>query len=381
MLCTVAMWTRPARTSDENGKPTERRRFVYDRRVTSFAVVGAGWRASAYWRLAAQLNDVSCVGVVVRSPRRLPVPVFESLAECIAAAKPDFLVTAVPWALNPGVVEQAVDRGVPVLSETPPAPDLDGLRRLWEAVGRSGLVQVAEQYRLMPSHAARAAAVKSGMIGTPNQVHVSSTQLYHAVSLMRGLLGVARTPVTVRASRHHAPLVDPLNRAGWTDDPVPKTATTTIATLDFGQDRSGLYDFTDNQTRNQLRFRRVLVRGSHGELHDDEIVRLTAPRTIVHTALIRRQTGHDLDLQGFDTDHIACGSDVLYRNPYVGLRFNDDEIATAALLEATATWVRGAGPAPYPLAEGVHDHRVALAIEEAADTDRAVTTTAEPWGS
>jgi predicted dehydrogenase len=347
--------------------------------VTSFAVVGAGWRAAAYWRLAAHLPDVPCVGAVVRSPRQLPVPTFASLDECLARAKPDFLVTAVPWAANPGLIEQAVQRGVPVLAETPPAPDLAGLRSLWAAVGRSGLVQVAEQYRLMPSHAARAAAVRSGVIGVPGQVQVSSTQLYHAVSLMRWLLGVGRTPVTVRASRHHAPLVDPLNRAGWTGDEVPKPAVTTIATLDFGDGRSAVYDFTDNQTRNQLRFRRILVRGSHGELQNDEIVRLTAPRTIVRTRLIRRQTGHDLDLQGFDTDHIALGADVMFRNPYVGLRFNDDEIATAAILEATAAWVRGDGPAPYPLAEGAHDHLIALAIENAADTDRTVTTTAEPW--
>ena len=349
--------------------------------MTSFAVVGAGWRAAAYWRLAARLGDLSCAGAVIRSPRRLPVPAFGSLAECLAEAKPEFLVTAVPWAVNPGVLQEAVDHGVPVLAETPPAPDLAGLRSLWQAVGRSGLVQVAEQYLLMPSHAARAAAVRSGVIGTPAQVQVSSTQLYHAVSLMRGLLGVGRTPVTVRASRHRAPLVDPLSRAGWTDDDVPKLATTTIATLDFGQGRSGLYDFTDNQTRNQLRFRRILVRGSHGELHDDEIVRLTAPRTIVRSPMIRRQTGHDLDLQGFDTDHIALGEQVLFRNPYPCLRFNDDEIATAALLQATASWVRGDGPAPYPLAEGAHDHLVALAIEEAADTDRTVTTTAEAWAS
>ena len=349
--------------------------------MTSFAVVGAGWRASAYWELAARLDDVSCVGVVIRSPRRLSVPAFTSLVECLAVAKPDFVVTAVPWAVNPGVVMQAVSRGLPVLAETPPAPDVAGLRSLWEAVGRSGLVQVAEQYLLMPSHAARAAAVASGVIGAPTQVQVSSTQLYHAVSLMRGLLGAGRGAVTVRASRYQAPLVDPLSRSGWTDDEAPKLATTTIATLDFGNGQSGLYDFTDRQTRNQLRFRRILVRGSHGELHDDEIVRLTAPRTIVRTPLIRRQTGHDLDLQGFDTDHIALGTEVLFRNPYAGLRFNDDEIATAAMLQAMAAWVRGDGPAPYPLAQGAHDHHVALAIEEAAETDLTVTTTNEPWAS
>lgn len=359
-----------AESEDQWGVAAAGRRPTIDG-VTSFAVAGAGWRPAAYWRLAARLDDVSCMGAVIRSPRRLPVPAFGSVAECLDVAKPDFLVTALPRAVNPGVVAAAVRRGVPVLSETPPAPDLAGLRSLWAAVGGSGLVQVAEQYLLMPSHAARAAAVRSGVIGVPAQAQVSSTQLYHAVSLIRGLLGVGRGAVTVRASRHRAPLVDPLNRAGWTDEPEPKLATTTIATLDFGGGRSGLYDFTDNQTRNQLRFRRILVRGSHGELRDDEIVRLAAPRTIVRSPLVR----------SCDNEHIALGAEVLFRNPYAGMRLNDDEIATAALLRATAAWVRGAGPAPYPLAEGAQDHLVGLAIEEAADTGRAVTTTTEPWSS
>ncbi|MEU8608600.1 Gfo/Idh/MocA family oxidoreductase [Actinoplanes sp. NPDC048791] len=342
--------------------------------MTSFAVVGAGFRAAAYWRLAARLDGLSCVGAVVRTPRRLPVPAYGSVDECLAGARPDFLVTALPRTVNPDVIIAAVQRGVPVLAETPPAPDAEGLRELWAAVGESGLVQVAEQYLLMPTHAARAAVVDRGLIGVPSQVHVSSTQLYHAVSLMRGLLGAGCEPVTVRATRHRAPLLDPLNRAGWTGATEPRPATTTIATLDFGAGRRGLYDFTDNQTRNQLRFRRLLVRGSHGELRDDEIVRLAGPRAIVRTPLVRGRGAHDPD-----TGPITLGDEVLFRNSYAGLRFNDDEIATAALLEATAAWVRGDGPEPYPLAEGAQDHLIGLAIEEAADTGRTVTTITPPW--
>ena len=347
--------------------------------MTTFAVVGAGWRAEMFWRLAADLPDLSCVGAVVRTPRDLAVPTFASVAECLDTARPDFVVTALPWDTNPGVVAEVAGRGVPVLTETPPAPDLPGLRSLWAAVGGSGLVQVAEQYLLVPAHAARAAAVRAGLIGTPTQVQVSSTHQYHAVSLIRGLLGVGRGPVTVRATRTSAPLVDPLTRAGWTDDAEPKPASTIIATLDFGDGRSGLYDFTDNQWHNQLRFRRILVRGTHGELRDDEVVRLTGPRTIVRSPLVRRQTGYDLDLDAYDTDHITLGDRVLFRNPYPGLRLNDEEIAISALLEATAAWVRGDGPAPYPLADGIQDHHIALAIEDAADTDRTVVTSVEPW--
>jgi predicted dehydrogenase len=343
--------------------------------VTSFVVLGAGWRAEMFWRLAAALPDVDCLGAVVRTPRDLPVPTFASLDE----VRPDFVVTAVPWDTNPAVIDDAVHRGLPVLAETPPAPDADGLRALWASAGGSGLVQVAEQYLLVPAHAARLAAVRGGIIGTPAQVQVSSTHQYHAVSLIRGLLGAGLGPATVRASRTVAPLVDPLTRAGWTDDDEPKPATTTIATIDFGDGRSGVYDFTDNQWHNQLRFRRILIRGSHGELRDDEVVRLAAPRTIIRTPLVRRQTGYDLDLDGFETDTITLGGEVLFRNPFIGQRWNDEEIAIATLLRAMAAWVRGDGPPPYPLADGAQDHLIALAVEEAADRDRTVTTAPAPW--
>jgi len=349
--------------------------------TTTFALVGFGFRAAAFHRVAAVLPQVRCVGAVVRAPHRpaLPVATFGDLAQCVREARPDFLVTAVPPAANPGLIADAVAGGLPVLAETPPAVDLPGLRELWALVGGSGLVQVAEQYLLMPAHAARLAVVRSGLIGAATQVQVSSTQLYHAVSLIRSLLGVGQAAARVRAVRTVAPLLDPLSRAGWTDDAAPKPATTTLATLDFDGGRSGVYDFTTGQTRNLLRFRRLLVRGTHGELNGDEIVHLPAPRTIARAPLVRRQSGHDLDLNGFDTESITLGTEVLYRNPYPGLRFNDDEIAIATLLDAMAAWVHDTWPPPYPRAEGAQDHLLALAIEEAADTGREITTTTEAW--
>lgn len=349
--------------------------------MTTFAVVGAGWRGEFFWRLASALPDLRCVGAVVRSPRALGIPTFASLPECLSASAPDFVVTALPWQVTPDVVRQAVAAGVPVLAETPPAPDAEGLRSLWADVGATGLVQVAEQYLLMPSHAARLRLVRSGAIGVPTQVQVSSTHQYHAVSLIRAHLGAGCGPVTVRATAFQAPLLDPLNRAGWTGAATPTSATTTIATLDFGDGRSGVYDFTDNQWHNQLRFRRLIVRGTHGEVMDDEVVRMLAPRTIARSSLVRRQTGYDLDLDGFETDHITLGSDVLFRNPYVGQRWNDEEIAIATLLERTAAWVRGEGDPPYPLAEGAQDHLLALAVDAALAAGGPVTTGVEAWAT
>jgi predicted dehydrogenase len=353
----------------------------------TFGIVGGGWRAEFFARLAGLLPDrLTLVGVAVRRPeaaeeiaRRWSAPAFLSPAELVAAQRPEFVVTSLPWAANPEVVAELVDAGVPVLSETPPAPDADGLRELWSRVGSRGLVQVAEQYLLMPAHAARRELVDRGLIGTPTSVQVSSTHLYHAVSMIRGLLGAGFEPVRVHAQRFTAPLVDPLTREGWTGDGAAKDATTTLATLDF-DGGSGLYDFTDNQWHNRLRQRRIVIRGSHGEIADDTVVRWVDERTILRSEIVRAQLGQDLNLDGHDTELFSFDGAVLYRNPFLGLRLMDEEIAIASILTATAAWVRDQGPAPYPLAEACQDHLLGLAIEESAAKGETVETAGEAWG-
>jgi predicted dehydrogenase len=209
-------------------------------------------------------------------------------------------------------------------------------------------------------------------------VQVSSTHDYHAVSLIRLLLGVGFEPATVHTRRFSSQLVDPISRAGWTGNEQPATVGTTLATMDFGA-RSGLYDFTDNQWHNPLRRRRVIVRGSRGEIDGDDVVRLAGPRTILTAPIERRQIGYDLDLDGYDTDHLAFEGKVLWRNPFIGLRFSDEELGIASLLVAMADWVRGAGPPPYPLAQACQDHLLALAIHESLATAQTVTTPRPPW--
>ena len=139
----------------------------------TFGVVGTGWRAEFFVRLARLLSDqLTLVGASVRRSaaveqltRRWGVPAFLSPTELVHSRRPDFVISCVPSSANPEVVTALVESGVHVLSETPPAPDLDGLRKLWAQVGSHDLVQVAEQYLLMPGHAARRELITRGVIG------------------------------------------------------------------------------------------------------------------------------------------------------------------------------------------------------------------------
>jgi predicted dehydrogenase len=350
--------------------------------------VGRGWRAQFFLRLAALMPDRFAVtGVVTRTgaggaeiEQRWSVPSWREPAEILRAGRPDFVITSVPWTVNPELVETLVAMDLPVLSETPPAPTAEALQALWASVGKSDRVQVAEQYLMLPGHAARLAVIHNGLIGTATSAQVSSTHLYHAVSMLRGMLGVRFADATVRAQQHTAPLADPLSPAGWRGDDNVRDVTTTLATIDFG-DRLGLYDFTDNQWWNPLRSRRIVVRGSRGELVDDHVVRLVEPTTPVDSYLIRRQTGQDLNLEGADLDHISFDGTVVYRNPFFGARLSDEDIAIATVLARMGAWCRGAGDPPYPLADACQDHLISLAIEESVRTGQPMRTAPGPWAT
>lgn len=343
-----------------------------------FILVGWGYRSRA-WLSVADAVGVPCRGVVVRSPRSTPVPGFATIQDAVEQTGAGFAVASVSPDSASSVMVDAVAQSLPILSETPPAADLAGLRSVWDEVGASGLVQVAEQYPLYPSHAARLELVRSGFIGQPTQVQVSSTQLHHAAALMRAYLHVEPGPVSVRATTTVAPLLQPLSRAGWTGADEATAATTTHAVIDFGDSRSGIYDFTDQQTRNLLRFRRLVVRGTHGELDGDRVLRWGGPETILSSSIERRQSGHDLDMSGFDSETLSHGDTVLWRNPWPGQHWPDDHLATAAMLHAMATWVDGEGPEPYPLREASQDAAIGRAIELSARSGDPVSLDHEPW--
>ncbi len=359
------------------------------RRVTqaSFGLVGTGWRSSVFLRMAYLMPDrFRATGVVARRAdsgtiveQDWGLPTFRTVEELLSVERPDFVIVSVPWQVTPELTARLVEQGIPVLAETPPAPDLPGLHALWSDVGGTGLVQVAEQYPLMPLHAARLAIVESGVIGKPTSVLVSSTHLYHAVALMRQFLSVDREPADVTAHTFTAELVDPITPTGWTHDTEARPAETTLAWIDFGSGRMGSYDFTENQWWNPVRPDHLMVRGSTGEIFDETVVRMADDVTPVTSRIERSMTGIGMNYEGLDFTHLSLDGQVVFRNQYEGGRLSDDDIAVATLLDQMGAWTRGEARPPYPLAEACHDHAIGLAIVEAAASGVRVTVDEQPW--
>ena len=101
-----------------------------------FGVVGTGWRTQFFLRIAQARPDLfEVVGVVTRDAARAAdwarpfgVRLFESLDEMLAQ-NPLYVITSVSWDANPPMIHALAEHGVPILSETPPAPDVERLKR------------------------------------------------------------------------------------------------------------------------------------------------------------------------------------------------------------------------------------------------------------
>jgi predicted dehydrogenase len=357
--------------------------------MTSIAIVGAGWRAEFYIRIALLMPErFEVIGVVARKEdarnaleQEFGVKTFSSVSQLLSHKKPDYVVSSVSWDSNPSVAEELVQAGVYVLCETPPAPTVEALQKLWKAVGSSGMVQVAEQYLNLPGHSSRLLITQSGVIGEVTSVELSSTHGYHAVSIMRGFLQSGFEPTTITTRQFEAPLVNPLVRDGWNNDFSPQLAKTTISLIDFGDGKSGIYNFVDNQWHNQLRHRRIVVRGSKGEIVDDAVIRLVDGPAITTSKIERYQLGYDLNLDGFDTEHLSFDGKVVFKNPFTGLRFMDEEIAIAQLIVQMADWIDGHSKPPYPLSEGCQDQLISLAMDESTASGKSITTQKLDWAN
>jgi len=353
----------------------------------TFAIAGSGWRADFYLRIArAHPDRFQVVGLMSRNEAKRQaleqtwgVRVFASVEEMVAATSPHFVVTSVPWEANPVVVRQLVELGMPVLSETPPAPDLDGLIEINKLAERGAKIQVAEQFHLQPHHAARIAVARSGVIGRVSQAQISAGHGYHGISLIRKLLGVGFEPVVVSGFTFTSPLIDGPNREGPPREERIIESEQMFLRFDFG-DKLGLLDFTVDQYFSWVRNERVLVRGERGEIVNQSASYLKDYLTPIQLDFVRHATGVNGNLDGNYLSGIQFGDEWVYRPPFVPEGLTDEEIAIATCLIKMAEYVKG-GPSFYSLAEASQDHYLYLMGMKAIETGTPIQTRLMPWAN
>ena len=142
------------------------------------AVIGAGLIGRRHAEHVAGEPGTTLAAVVDPSPagreeaQRLGAPWFASLAEMLAADRPEGVIIATPNQLHVAGGLEAVAAGIPAIVEKPLADDLAGAARLVAAAEKAGVPLLTGHHRRYNPMIARAKEiVESGRLGRVLALH------------------------------------------------------------------------------------------------------------------------------------------------------------------------------------------------------------------
>jgi len=339
--------------------------------MTSFGLYGSGWRAEFFLRAAKALPQrFRCIGVITRNEEKARYFTKEFGVKCYTTAEllltdntPAFMVVSVNASVSTDITLGLLRKGLPILMETPPAPNLDKLKYLQNSMPKDALLQIAEQYPLQPMHMARLTFLRMGKLGTLQHAQISYTHGFHAMALMRRYLDIGIEDAKITAVSFPISVVAGYTRTGEPAEERIVEKQQTIALLDFGG-KTGLLNFESDQHRSWVRSPIIQIKGERGEVFNHKIKYLQDFKTPVESDFIRKDLGREENFEGFDLKGIFADGEWLYRNPYCGSRLTDDEIAVAACMDGMVEYING-GSGFYGLHEAAHDLYLSIKINDA----------------
>lgn len=352
-----------------------------------YAVIGSGWRAEFYIRIAKAVEDrFDLTGVMIRDAEkgrefgsRFGVETVTSLEELLKD-KPDFVVLAVKRGITSSYLKRLFEAGIPVLCETPPAENQEEMDRVWDDFLKyKGKIQIAEQYFLQPLYAAWYEAIRGGKLGEVQNINISALHGYHGVSMIRLFLQEGFTNCSIYGKRYRFEVTETAGREGMRFDGETFLCARDRVTLEFDDGKAAFFDFSDPaQYHSFIRTRQLSVQGIRGEI-DDLTIRYLTDKNIPVTQELNRIDLGVYNNQEWSHLGIMLGEEFLYRSPFVNARLNDDEVAVASCLLKMGEYVE-TGREFYSLREALQDMYLSLKMEEAMESPYTeVRTESNRW--
>lgn len=348
----------------------------------TYLIVGSGWRAEFYGRIAAAYPGFFRAVYYCRSEEKAALMrartgayAFTSKEACLTM-NPDFVVTAVDKAHSADVTIEWARRGFAVACETPAAPTFEGLKALWDSQGRfsenpepspenPGIVPASpkitcmEQYHRYPILMAGLAAVDAGAIGEPYTAYLSAAHDYHGFSLIKKMLKTEGEGYTVRGQKIKSPVIMTDSRNSALYDGALKTADRDILHITFDSGKTAVYDFSGTQYHSFIRSRSLIVRGSRGEWNGRTILGLNPENEPTRISLMP-----DIPARYRCLDNTALRDLRKVWQNELTLETAQDEFAIASMLLDMREFIAG-GPSPYPLISALEDSLFWLRAQEA----------------
>ena len=332
--------------------------------MIKYGIVGAGWRSEFYLRIATLLPDTFKVsGIYIRNPEKqvefaekYNAKIVTSLDELLNTDF-DFIVSCVNKAGICDTIRELANKNIPVLTETPIGTSIAEIDNFLAEIKPEWRVQVAEQFHFQPRNAAIKSIIESGILGEITQVQLSCCHDYHAASLIKFFLGTGEE-IPESFSFNIPDTVNRYNsRGGLSKEPQTVTAEEKFVVLRF-KDKTAIYDFSYEQYFSDIRRSRILIRGTNGEILNDECTYLKDG--IPHSFTLKRNSyGINENLDGYTLVNITAEGKVLYENPFKASRLSDEEIAIATCILNMKKYLETGVPF-YTLIEAANDSKMFL---------------------
>ena len=340
--------------------------------MLKYLIVGSGYRALYYGRIAQRYPDLFRASYLCRSEEKAALMHSETGARAYTseadalAFRPDFIVVAVDRAHICEITLLWARRGYPVLCETPVASNPEQIRELRSLHETGAKIVCCEQYHRYPLLAFGMRLLEEGAIGIPVSAYLSLAHEYHGFSLIRRMLGTVKEPYTIRAERHTSTLLATDSRYGAITDGSTASETRDLAYITFASGKTAVYDFAPIQYRSFIRSRHLCVRGTRGEWCDTVIYGVDDCNRPVRTLLLPEISQRYTVL---DTQNLRDARKTW--QPELFLDTLQDEFAIASILFDMQDFLRD-GTEPYPFSEAIDDAAFAIQLSKAI---------ADPWTS
>ena len=317
-----------------------------------FILIGTGWRAAFYSRIAKALPDrFSILGIYTRSEERaLELKAKGENAstdlEALLSIEHDGVIVASGASGYTDLMLYLAERREKILTETTfltlseeDENKLSGLSAL-----------VLEQYWFTPLYASVRKCLPK--IGRVDQVMLSALHNHHAASIIRGIFGLYDEKPEVLSFDFPSSSIKTGSRKGREFEGESEGYTRKLRVLRFPEDRLYIHDFSTNQYHTYIFPARFEIRGERGTINEKGITYVNDEGILIKEDFVFHRDSEKIN-QRLYLSHVTLGSEVLYLNPFRGADLDDDEIALSLMLDAFAR-----GENPYPIDEAIKDARL-----------------------
>ncbi len=325
----------------------------------SFIIVGSGWRAEFYIRIAKALSEkFELKALLCRSnekkcalENKYNIYATTDEQQC-GNMNVDFVVVAVTKKDIQKVCERWSSRGFTVLMETPAGQDVKTLKHLWALHTKGHKILVAEQYPFYPMYKAIKKTIDSGIIGNADYASVSLAHEYHGFALIRYFLSAGFSSFKITARQSAFNTTETATRYETITDGRTSYKKRSTAIMEFANGKTALYDFDSEQYRSPIRKNYVKVQGVRGEIHNEKVYYL------------------DADNKGAECS-IKIDNHIL----------TADENAIAFMMESAARYNCENDYVPdYSLAQALQDSYCAVCLNKAVKSKKTVKGKVMKWG-